>query len=192
MMRKVFIALFYLVIAICELRAQQNQEIKSFERQGFTFGLSVGAGALTLSTHDSVKTTLAATLPNLRIGYVVSSRLALQLLLPGSPYQYQGKARGFEGILISGQYWVKDSWWVLGGLGLTLDAPAFWTIKEPKQADFRIGFPALAFAAGHEVYQKKNFTIDIQYRFYAGQVELDGGGKRQGFSNMLSVGFNWH
>lgn len=190
-MRKVLMAVFCLAIA-SSLTAQQNKEHKPLERKGFTFGLSIGAGALTLSTRDTVKTTFAATLPNLRIGYMVSSKLALQLLLPGSPYQYQGKARGFEGIVISAQYWVKDQWWVLGGTGLTLDAPAFWTVKEPGQADFKVAFPALTFATGYEVYKKKNFAIDIQYRFYAGQVELDGGGKRQGFSNMFSVGLNWH
>ncbi len=190
-MRKVLISILVLVIAN-GLMAQSSKEQKPFERKGFTFGLSIGAGALTLSTHDTVKTTLAPTLPNLRIGYMLNSKFALQLLLPSSPYRYKDKARGFEGIVITGQYWVKDKWWLLGGAGTTLDAPAFWTIKDPKQADFHVGFPALTFATGYEVWRKKNLTLDVQYRIYAGQVKRGHEGTRQGMSNMLSVGLNWY
>ncbi len=190
-MRKVLTSILLMAVAN-GLVAQSSNEQKPFERHGFTFGLSAGAGTLTLSRNDTVNIAFATTLPNLRIGYMLNQKFAVQLLLPGSLYTHQGKARGFEGVLITGQYWVKDKWWVLGGAGMALDAPAFWTIKDPKDADFHVGFPALTFATGYEVLRKGNFTIDVQYRIYAGQANLGNGGKLQGVTNMFSVGFNWY
>jgi hypothetical protein len=70
------------------------------------------------------------------LGICLTTGLALLALLPGANYNYNGKDRGFEALIISGQYWLKDNWWVLAGTGLTFDAPAFYTVKDPKQLSF--------------------------------------------------------
>jgi hypothetical protein len=186
-MRKVFISI---LICCASSFYAQSQEHNSFERKGFTFGLSTGAGILTLSTDNRVKTTFTISLPNLRIGYMANQNLAIQLWIPGALYKLNGKDRSFEGLIISGQYWLKDKWWALGGIGMTLDAPAFWTVENTETADFNIGFPALALATGYEIWRIKNFAIDIQYHIYAGQAKLETGKKRQSISHVFSIGFN--
>lgn len=80
----------------------------------------------------------------------------------------------------------------MGGVGLTFDAPAFYTVKDPKTAEFHIGLPALTAGTGYEIYRKGKFAIDLQYRFFYGQSNLSYNGFRKGFSNMFIVGFNWY
>ncbi len=174
------------------LSAQAPDKAPIFERKGLTVGLSIGAGILTLSANDTVRTMPAATFPNLRLGCMISRKLALQLLIPGSTYRHEGRQRGFEGFLLTAQYWPRDRWWILGGAGVAFDAPAFWTVKDFRTADFYSGLPAVAFATGYEILRKKHLTLDIQYRLYAGQVSTDSKGKKQGVTNMLSLGINWY
>jgi len=162
------------------------------EKNGFIFGLGLGAGVLSLNTNDTLNVSFSTTLPNIKVGYMVTKRLAILAFLPGANYKYNGKDRGFEGLILAGQYWIKDKWWVLGGTGLTFDAPAFYTVKDPTTAGFYTGIPAFSFATGYEVWQKGRFALDLQYRIFVGQSMLPGNGRREGISNMFVVGFNWY
>lgn len=123
---------------------------------------------------------------------MLNKRLALLALLPGANYKYSGKDRGFEGLIVAGQYWLKDNWWVLGGTGVTFDAPAFYTVKDPKAAGFYTGLPSFTFAMGYEVWRKGRFALDLQYRVFIGQSNLPDNKHREGISNMFIVGFNWY
>ncbi|NQX81281.1 MAG: hypothetical protein HRT66_04715 [Flavobacteriaceae bacterium] len=172
--------------------AQTNLEQKKTDRKGFFIGLGLGAGVLTLNTNDSIKVSFSTTLPNIKVGYMLNERFALLALLPGSNYKHQGKDRGFEGVIIAGQYWLKDNWWLLGGTGLTFDAPAFYTVKDLKTAKFYTGLPAFTFATGYEVWHKGRFALDLQYRIFLGKSNLPNNGQREGISNMFIVGFNWY
>lgn len=189
-MRKILI--LTLTIMVNYTFAQTNLDKKPFDRKGFVIGLGLGAGALTLNTNDTTKVGFSTTFPNIKVGYMLSKRLALLALLPGANYKYYGKDRGFEGITIAAQYWLKDKWWVLGGTGLTFDAPAFYTVKDPKTAGFYTGFPAFTFATGYEVWRKGRFALDLQYRIFLGKSNLPNNGQREGMSNMFIVGFNWY
>ncbi len=80
----------------------------------------------------------------------------------------------------------------MGGIGLTFDAPAFYTINDPTEAGFYTGFPALSVATGYEVWRKNHFALDLQYRFFSGKSELSNDGERSGISNILLVGSNWY
>lgn len=192
-MRK-FITLVFILFCSSLLFSQSFSSDKKFERKkGFTFGVGIGGGTLRVNTNDTVKTSLAATLPNIKIGYVVNERFAINLLAPGTLYKHNGKYRGFEGFVLTAQYWVKDRWWILGGTGLTMDAPAFWrAFKNYDSKDFHTGFPALTFGTGYEIYRKGNFALDVHYRLYSGRVNLENDGKRRGLGNMLVLGFSWY
>ncbi|PCJ37858.1 MAG: hypothetical protein COA99_12395 [Moraxellaceae bacterium] len=172
--------------------AQTNLEHKQIERKGFVIGLGLGAGVLTLNTNNTTNVTFSTTLPNIKVGYMLNERFALLALLPGANYKYQGKDRGFEGLIIAGQYWLIDNWWLLGGAGLTFDAPAFYTVKDPKTANFYTGLPAFTFTTGYEVWHKGRFALDLQYRIFLGKSNLPNNGQREGLSNMFIVGFNWY
>lgn len=172
--------------------AQTNLHKKPVERKGFVIGVGLGAGALTLNTNNTIKTSFSTTLPNIKVGYMLSKRLALLAILPGANYKYNGKDRGFEALIIGGQYWLKDNWRVLGGTGLTFDAPAFYTVKDPKTAGFYTGVPAFTFATGYEVWHKGRLALDLQYRTFLGKSNLPNKGQREGVSNMFIVGFNWY
>lgn len=183
---------FAIVIGITSLSFGQVDKTGTVERKGWAIGVGVGAGTLTLSTNDTVQTNFSTTLPNIKVGYTINEHLALYMLLPGANYKYQNKDRGFEAIQFAGQYWFRDRWWVLGGAGISFDAPAFYTVKDPKTAEFNFGVPAFSVATGYEVWQKEKFALDVQYRIFVGKSSLPEGGVREGFSSMLIVGFNWY
>jgi hypothetical protein len=172
--------------------SQTNLDKKSIERKGFILGLGVGAGTLSLNAYDTSNVSFSTTLPNIKVGFMLNNRFALLVLLPGANYKYNGKDRGFEAFVIAGQYWIKDNWWVLGGTGLTFDAPAFYTVKDPEKAGFYTGIPAFSFATGYEIWHKGRFALDLQYRIFLGKSNLPNNGHREGVSNMFIVGFNWY
>ncbi len=174
------------------LFAQNNNVDNTLERKGFIFGLGIGGGALNLNTNDTTELTFSTTLPNIKVGYMLNSRLAICALLPGAVYKYNETDRGFEAIMIAGQYWLKDQWWVLGAAGLTFDAPAFYTIKDPTQASFYTGFPSLSISMGYEIWHKGRFSLDLQYRLFYGKSKIGDNGQRTGVANMFIVGFNWY
>lgn len=165
---------------------------KPFERKGFTFGMGVGAGSLSLNTNDTCTTAFTFSVPNLKIGYILNPRLAIQLMLPGATYRYQGKDRGFEAMILGCQYWPVDRCWIQGGVGLTFDAPAFYTVSDADQAKFYSGFPAFTLATGYEIWRRGTCAFDIQYRFFYGKSELDAGVQRSGMSHVILFGVNWY
>jgi hypothetical protein len=179
-----------IVLTLFLVAAAAAQEPVLSERSGFSFGAALGAGTLRLNTNDTITSTVTSTLPNIRIAYQLRPDLAVGVLLPGAIYAYQGKDRGFEAVLLTGQYWFRERWWVLGGAGMTLDAPAFYTVSDPSAADFHTGFPALAAAVGYELWQKDGWVVHVQYRFFTGKTALPNGGERNGVSNMFSIGID--
>ncbi len=186
------IALLFLCISLLgsTLTGQTSAPSPTAYRKGFTFGFSAGMGTLQLTTDAQTQRMTSGSFPNLRIGYWLHPRLTAQLLLPGAIYAQNDKHRGFEGILLSAQYWPTERWWLLAGAGLALDAPAFWTIDDPAQADFHWGIGA-ALATGYEVWRKRNFSLDILYRLYTGRAG-SGEDSRKGLAQHIGVGLNWH
>lgn len=162
-------------------------------KSGFFFGFALGASSLDLTLVDqaSEKST-GMSLPNFKIGKMVSDKMALMVYLPGSLYEYKqsgrARARGFEAILPSAQFWVKDRFWLMGGVGLGLDAPAFFDIKDEEERTFSFGY-AGAVGAGYELVQKRNKTIDLQTRIHYGSIDTDDGNLK-GFAVSFLVGFN--
>lgn len=172
--------------------SQESGNANQHSKQGFNFGIGIGYGLISGTMNDSSFTQGSASLPNIKIGYMIKENLSLQLVLPGATYAQNDSPRGFEGVLLSAQWWPKNKWWIQGAAGMTFDAPAFWTVENPSEAQFFTGFPALSFGTGFEIIQRRKFTLDAQYRIFYGQTNRHDTRELRGMSNMIIIGFNWY
>lgn len=183
---------YLLLITLCLPFSNILHAQHTLQRKGLTFGLGAGAGYLLLKTDNKSLSQFSTTLPNIKIGYMLNKRSEILLILPGANYTYLTKQRGFEGFVLSYQTWIKPKWWVLAGAGVTFDAPAFYTVSDPKTAGFYTGLPALSVASGYEFYQRKHMALDLQYRFFYGHATIENNINRHGISNMVILGINWY
>ncbi len=135
-----------------------------------------------------------ASFPNFKIGSMISENTALLLYLPGSVYNYtlsgRTRDRGFEGIIPSVQHWTNDRIWLLAGIGISMDAPAFYDIKSKDERKFYFGYGVIA-AAGYEIWIKGRFVVDIQARMHYGEVKFDNLNENGLAANFL-LGINWY
>ncbi len=173
--------------------AQNNSQ--NFERKGFIFGTSIGASYLNLQFEgEQNQNTVAASFPNFKIGYMISKNTALLLHLPGSVYNYtlsgRQRDRGFEGIIPSVQYWNNHNMWFLAGVGISMDAPAFYDIKTEDERKFYFGYGIIA-SAGYEIWKKGRFAIDIQARMHYGELKFENLAEK-GFATNILIGLNWN
>jgi len=172
--------------------AQTLKTETPIKKEGFAIGLGIGAGLLAMESNDIHSTHFSFSIPNIKLGYFINEKSALWLYLPGSTFSENDNDRGFEGIVLAGQYWIGEKWWIKAGAGMTFDAPAFYEVENINNADFSIGFPALTSGIGYDLFRKGKFSLDIQYRVFYGRSKLDNNITRQGISNMIILGFNWY
>lgn len=191
MCKRLFIFCIFLYVQI-SASGQSDSSWHWKEKKGISLGIGIGAGSLSLQHKDFLSTTFSTSLPNIKIGYWVNKKTEIILLLPGANYKYQGKDRGFEAFLLGVEYWPNNKWWLLSAIGMTFDAAAFYTVKDPKTAEFYTGFPALAIGCGYEIWHKKHFALDLQFRSFYGKSYLKDQSSRTGISNMIILGFNWY
>lgn len=163
------------------------------EKKGFVFGLAAGASQVSLSYPSKpLKTELSLSVPNIKIGAMISKRMALLVYLPGSIYRYKESGRlrdrGFEAICPSVQYWLKDRWWIMAGAGLGMDAPAFYDIRHETERTFYFG-SSLITAAGYELWARRQFAVDVQARAHLSNLNLSEGSVN-GAAFSLLIGFN--
>lgn len=166
---------------------------RTFERKGFVFGASIGISSSRLAfANQPAQRGISASLPNFKTGAMVAKRMAVLLYLPGTLYDFKNEGRvrdrGFEAITPSVQYWWNHRTWVLGGVGIGLDAPAFYDIKQEEERKFYFGKAAVA-AIGYEIWQKGNFALDIQSRIHYGTANRPEG-KINGLAFDFLIGFN--
>lgn len=185
--------LTFIFLNACSLIIVPAQDTNQFNRKGFIFGTSFGISSLRFKTATvPLQTQESLSFPNLKIGKMISKRSAIVLYLPGNIYTYNGggrqRDRGFEGIIPSIQYWIKDRWWTMVGTGITFDAPAFYDIKNEEERKFYFGNSIIA-GAGYEVWRKRNFAIDLQSRIQYGNTNMPQG-KRKGVAVSFLIGFN--
>lgn len=185
------IALF----TVFTLMSYGQQLENAVQRKGFVIGLSVGAGVISIADSDAENPFYDAQggiiFPNLKIGWMLNERMALLATFPGKIYDYEGKDRSFESIMLIFQYWVNDRWWVNAGFGLAMDFPAFYEVDDFKNEEWNFGC-AVAASTGYEIYQKKNFTIDLQTKVYLGRVSLEDDRHRDAVAFTVGIGFNWY
>lgn len=164
-------------------------------RQGFVFGAGIGIGAISIADSDQENPfdegQGGMSLPNLKFGWMVSDRMAVLATLPGMIYELEDKDRSFEAFIPSVQYWVKDRWWVNGGVGLAMDLPAFYEVENIKDEDWNFGW-ALSVSTGYELVQREKFVLDLQTRFHAGRAFLGNDQYRDAAAFTIGLGFNWY
>ena len=153
-----------------------------------SFGLAIGAGPF----HESVegKDGVALSLPNIKLCHRVNEHWRMGLYIPGSLYKNSGKQRAFESFMFLGQYDVSKRFFVFGGIGLTQDAPAFYTVKDLKTAEFYSGFPSTSLGLGYAFWSKGGKRLELQYRFFYGTSNLPST-TRRAISNTLLLGLSF-
>ena len=163
-------------------------------RKGFIFEFVVGGGLISLEDSEGIQTFDKSqgtfVFPDLKLGYMLNDKLAITAAMPGNIYEFQDTNRNFGGFIPSVQYWVKNRWWIHGGIGLAIDSPALYDIKDNVNDDWNFGAAVMA-STGYEIYKKKNFALNVQSKLVLGSVSLDGDADRDAVIFNLGLGFSW-
>jgi hypothetical protein len=175
--------------------AQNNSTIKTTSiRNGFIFEFSLGGGVISIEDSQGIQTfdksQGAISFPELKFGYMLNDNLALTLSMPGMIYEFQNNDRHFGGFIPSVQYWVKDRWWIHGGMGLAIDSPALYDIKDNVNDDWNFGCAVMA-STGYEIYKKKNLAVNIQSKLVLGRAFLENDMHRDAVTFNVGIGFSW-
>ena len=174
--------------------AQNSDTEPTTERSGFIFEFTVGGGLISIEDSAGIQTFDKAqgtfVFPDLKFGYMLNDRLAITASLPGNIYEFQDNDRHFGGLIPSVQYWVKDRWWIHGGIGLAIDAPALYDIKDDVNDDWNFGCAVMA-STGYEIYKKNNFALNVQSKLVLGRANLDGDIDRDALLFNVGLGLSW-
>ncbi|WP_147677423.1 hypothetical protein [Algibacter pacificus] len=175
--------------------AQNNSTFDTTStRDGFIFEFSLGGGVISIEDSEGLQTfdksQGAISFPELKFGYMLNDKLAVTLSMPGNIYEFQDNDRHFGGFIPSVQYWVKDRWWIHGGIGLAIDSPALYDIKDNVNDDWNFGCAVMA-STGYEFYKKKNFALNVQSKIVMGRTFLDGDVHRDAVTFNIGLGFSW-
>ena len=157
-------------------------------------GAAIGVSTLNLDSenYQSGRQT-GMSFPNFKIGKMISSKTALLIYLPGTVYNFENtdrnRQRGFEAILLGTQYWIQNRTWVIAGVGLGMDAPAFYDIETAEERNFNFGYAATA-AVGFDILSFNKSVINLQGRVQYGSVDV-GQEQLKGTAISLLVGYNY-
>ena len=181
-------------LATSMTNAQNTKTEKITQRDGFIFEFVVGGGIISIEDSAGIQTfdTSQGTFvfPDLKFGYMLNEKLAITVSMPGNIYEFQDNDRNFGGFIPSVQYWVKDRWWIHGGLGLAIDSPALYDIEDNVNDDWNFGCAVMA-STGYEIYKKKKFALNIQSKLVLGRAVLDGDMHRDAVIFNVGLGFSW-
>ena len=174
--------------------AQNTNPETSTQRDGFIIEFSVGGGLISLEDSADIQTFDKSqgtfSFPDLKLGYMLNEKLAITAAMPGNIYEFQDNDRHFGGFIPSLQYWVKDRWWIHGGIGLAIDAPALYDIEDDINDDWNFGCAVMA-STGYEIYKKKNFALNVQSKLVLGRTSLEGDMHRDAVIFNIGLGFSW-
>lgn len=174
--------------------AQNTNTETTTQREGFIFEFVVGGGIISIEDSAGIQTFDKSqgtfVFPDLKLGYMLNDKLAITVSMPGNIYEFQDNDRNFGGFIPSLQYWVKDKWWIHGGIGLVIDSPALYDIKDNVNDDWNFGCAVMA-STGYEVYKKKNFALNLQSKLVLGRAFLDGDAHRDAVILNVGLGFSW-
>ena len=180
---------------VSSITAAQNTNTETTnQREGFLFEFTVGGGIISIEDSEGIQTFDESqgtfVFPDIKLGYMLNEKLAITVSMPGNIYKFQDNDRNFGGLIPSVQYWVKDKWWIHGGIGLAIDSPALYDIKEDENDDWNFG-TAVMISSGYEMYKKKNFALNVQSKLVLGHASLDGDAQRDALIFNVGLGFSW-
>ncbi|XCF07269.1 hypothetical protein ABI125_05290 [Tamlana crocina] len=175
--------------------AQDNLNTETtIKRKGFIFEFTLGAGFIGIEDSQGTQTfdkfEGGISFPELKFGHMLNDNLAITVSMPGKIYEFQENDRHFGVFVPSVQYWIKDRWWIHGGIGLAVDGPALYDIKENVNDDWNFGGAVMA-STGYEFYKKKNFAMNVQSKLVMGTAYLDGDAQRDAVTFSIGIGFSW-
>lgn len=192
-MKKAIITILLLSFTIVSYAQNEQAIIK----KGFVFGTSIGISNSIQSFPNTSQNDIDFGL-DFKLGYMIKPNIAILLTSNVSGYEYSGigrtRKRDFGVLAPSLQYWFKERFWVLGGIGLGLDAPVFFDIKDPETNKEDIEYYSglgIVGAIGYDIYQVKNFVIDLKARITYRNVNITEG-KTSGVSPSLLIGINFY
>lgn len=174
----------------------QEENVSGVDRNGFVIGFSVGGGISSVS--DSYRDVPFEEVqggfifPNLKIGGMINDRTAILASIPGITYDLEGQDRSFDAIVPTVQYWLKNRWWINGGIGLAMDFPAIY--EDKVEGDGWHFGGAVSLSTGIEVVQNKNFAMDINSNLLLGRVDLKDNVSdfRDAAIFTVGIGFTWY
>jgi outer membrane protein W len=184
-----------LLSSLSVLSYAQNEQMVT--RKGFVFGTSIGVSNSIQSFPNKSQNDIGFGL-GVKLGYMINPNITILLTTNVSGYEYSGigrtRKRDFGILAPSVQYWFKERFWVLGGIGLGVDAPVFFDIKNPEtnkeETEYHSGLGIVG-AIGYDIYQGKKFTIDLKARITYRNVNITEG-KTSGVSPSLLIGINFY
>ncbi len=173
--------------------AQNN---KTIERKGFVIGVGLSGGSFHIQDSNVPKglnkTEGTLGIPDIKVGFMLSSRTAILLTSAGAIYELnEARDQSFQVFTPTLQYWVKDKLWISGGFGISMDSPAFYQISDIDQPHFNFGY-AYSFSSGYEIIQRSRCALDIQAKLQGGRAELSNETNRDALFFMVGIGFNWY
>lgn len=184
-----------IVLTFCTLTVFGQYDDTAMERKGFLIGFGIGGGVISISDRGQEVPFENAqggiSLPNLKLGWMLNDRLAILATLPGMIYDDKGKDRSFEAIIPSIQYWVRDRWWINGGVGVAMDFPAFYEVRDFRDEEWNFGC-AVSVSTGYELVQRKRYALDLQTKLHLGRVFMGQDEHRDGVAFSVGLGFNWY
>ncbi|MFL0351977.1 hypothetical protein [Xanthomarina sp. GH4-25] len=183
---------FLLMSAMSFAQTDSTNET-TYQRDGFIFEIGLGGGVISLEDSEGIQTfdksQGAFSFPELKFGFMLNDKLAITASMPGNIYEFQDNDRHFGSFIPSVQYWVKDRWWIHGGIGLAIDGPALYDINDDND-DWNFGCAVMA-STGYEIYKKKNFALNLQSKIVLGRAFLEGDAHRDAVLFNVGLGFNW-
>ncbi len=183
-----------LLLSAMTFAQNESTNENPFQRKGFIIEIGLGGGIINIEDSEGIQTFDKVqgvfSFPELKVGYMLNDRLAITASTPGNIYEFQDNDRHFGSFIPSLQYWVKDRWWVHGGVGLAIDSPALYDIKDNVNDDWNFGCSVMA-STGYELYKKNNFALNLQSKIVLGRAFLEGDAHRDAISFNVGLGFSW-
>ena len=162
-------------------------------RKGLHLGFGVGGGSMSCESvgeEDICDATIdQAGSVDFHIGLMLRPRLSIngEIWVMGHTEDYVTITNAIT--TIGATLWLMPKLWLRGGIG---GAVARWHYKGPlglQLDDQTESVPAVAAAAGFEVYSKPNFAIDIELRGGTGFYKDD---QAKSHNAAVAVGFTWY
>jgi hypothetical protein len=166
-------------------------------KKGFVFGIQNGAGFINTSVSTDKNNFQSGHMAyNWKLGWMLNPKTALLLQGGISTYMYGGsteaprqRLRGFEGLIPSVQCYPAERIWVAAGMGIGMDNPVFYDVKNQTEGKYYYGGFKTSLSAGYEFFKWKNKALDLQGRISYGTATVPEG-KRNSLAFDILLGFN--